>query len=70
MPTSAILASCTTSECGVFLRSPERITHHFSVTCSLRAIQLSLLGLAYALLERVFPSTLFLSECRCVAVET
>ena len=40
-----------------------------SETLSLRALRLSFLELANALLERVFPSTLFLSECRCVAVE-
>ena len=53
---------------GFFLRSPERITPHFFVTCSLRALHLSLLELENALLERVFSSTLFLSECRCLAV--
>ena len=40
-----------------------------SETLSLRALHLSLLELPGVLLERVFPSTLFLSECRCVAVE-
>ena len=69
MPTAANSASCTTCEWGFFLRSLERITPHFSVTCSLRALHLSLLELENALLERVFSSTLFLSECRCVAVE-
>ena len=36
---------------GFFLRSPERITPHFSVTCSLRALHLSLLELPGVLLE-------------------
>ena len=69
MPTSANSASCTTCEWGFFLRSPERISPFFFVTCSLRALHLSLLELANALLELVFPSTLFLSECRRIAVE-
>ena len=55
---------------GVFSPKSRNDYSPLSETLSLRALQLSLLELANALLELVFPSTLFLSECRCVAVET
>ena len=69
MPTTANSGSCTPCEWGFFSPQSRKDLSPLSETLSLRALQLSLLELANALLERVFPSTLFLSECRCVAVE-
>ena len=70
MPTTANSASCTTCEWGGFSPQSRKDYSPLSETLSLRALHLSLLELPGVLLERVFPSTLFLSECRCVAVET
>ena len=54
---------------GVFFPQSRKDNSSLSETLSLRAQHLSLLQLPGVLLERVFPSSLFLSECRCVAVE-
>ena len=69
MPTSANSASCTTCEWGFFSPQSRKDNSSLSETLSLRALHLSLLELPGVLLERVFPSTLFLSECRRIAVE-
>ena len=70
MPTTANSASCTTCEWGIFFSEVLKGSHPLSEMLSLRALQLLLLELENALLELVFPSTLFLSECRCAAVES
>ena len=70
MPTAANSASCTTCEWGFFFSNVLEGSLPLSETHSLRALHLSLIKHADALLERVFPSNLFLSECRCAAVES
>ena len=54
---------------GVFSPKSRNDYSSLSETLSLKALRLSLLKLAHAFLERVFPSNLFLSESRCVAVK-
>ena len=55
---------------GVFSPKSRNDYSSLSETLSLRALRLSLLKLAHGFLERVFPSTLFLSECGCAVVES
>ena len=70
MPTAANSASCTTCEWGFFSPKSRKDRSSLSETLSLTTLRLSLLEFQVVLLERAFPSTLFLSECRCVAVES
>ena len=67
MPTAANSAFCTTCEWGVFFSAVREGSLPLSETHSLRALHLSLIKHAVALLERVFPSTLFRSEDFAVA---